>query len=137
MLDCRPKSCPFISPTAESVIMAPQPSDGLSFSARDLLTRLVREDGAIRGKITSLMEPLWFHRGTGPEITVEIADVRELVQSGLIEFWKHAIQSEEELYRASPAGRESAGKNAVADAARSARPYESRKPLFRQKQGGT
>jgi hypothetical protein len=114
-----------------------QPRDGLSFSARDLLTRLVREDGAIRGKFTSLTDPLWLHRGTNPEIALQIADVRELLQDGLIEFWKYAIQPEQELYRASAAGRKSAGRKAVADAASSARHYESRKPIFRTKQRGT
>jgi|ERR1700686_3366102 hypothetical protein len=98
-------------------------SDKLSFSARDLLTRLVREDGAIRGKITSLAEPLWFYRGTCPEIALQIEDVRELLQNGLIEFWKDSIQFGEELYRASAAGLEKAGRKAVADAARSATHY--------------
>ena len=37
-----------------------QLNDGLSFSARDLLTRLVREDCTIRGSVASLTEPLWF-----------------------------------------------------------------------------
>jgi hypothetical protein len=97
--------------------------DGLSFSARDLLTRLVREDGAIRGKITNLTEPLWFRRGTCPEIAVQIADVRELLQNGLIEFWKDSTQFQEQLYRASAAGLERAGRKAVADAARSAMHY--------------
>ena len=72
----------------------PQPSDKLSFSARDLLTRLVREDCAIRGKVTILAEPVWFHQGTCPEITLQIADVRELSQHGFIEFWKEWIQPE-------------------------------------------
>ena len=99
-------------------------SDGLSFSARDLLARLVREGGAIRGKITSLTEPLWFHRGMCPEVTVQIADVRELMQHGAIEFWKHGIQPGDELYRASTAGQERAGRNAVADAIRSATQYD-------------
>ena len=98
-------------------------SDKLSFSARDLLTRLVREDGAIRGKITNLAEPLWFHRGTCPEIAVQIEDVRELLQNGLIEFWKDSIQFGEELYRASATGLERAGRRAMADAARSATHY--------------
>ena len=97
--------------------------DGLSFSARDLLTRLVREDGAIRGKITNLTEPLWFRRGTCPEIAVQIADVRELLQNGLIEFWKDSTQFQEQLYRASVVGLERAGGRAVADAARSATHY--------------
>ena len=99
-------------------------SDNLSFSARDLLTRLVREDGAIRGKITNLAEPLWFHRGTCPDIAAQIEDVRELLQNGLIEFWKDSIQFGEELYRASAKGLERAGKRAVADAARSAAHYD-------------
>ena len=102
-------------------------SDGLSFSARDLLMRLVREDGAIRGKITSLTEPLWFHRGTCPEIAVQMADVRELLQNGLIEFWKDWIESGEQLYRASASGAKEAGSKAITDAARSATHYKYRK----------
>jgi hypothetical protein len=98
-------------------------SDALSFSALDLITRLVREDGAIRGKITSLVEPLWFHCGGRPETALEIADLRELLLNGLIEFWKDWIPSGEELYHASAAGKESAGPDAVADAARSATRY--------------
>jgi len=101
----------------------PQPIDEISFAARDLLARLVREDGAIRGRITSISEPLWFHVGCCPEIAIRVADVRELLQHGLIEFWKDWIQPGEELYRASGAGREMAGAKAVADAARSATQY--------------
>jgi hypothetical protein len=104
-------------------VSPPQPGDEMSFSARDLLTRLVREDGAIRGRITNLSEPLWFHLGSCPEIAVQIADVRELLHHGLIEFWKDWIQPREELYRASETGRERAGKNAIADAAKSATNY--------------
>ena len=120
-----------------SCISPPQPSDGLSFSARDLLTRLVREDGAIRGKITNLTDPLWFHQGTCPEIAVQIMDVRELLQHGLIEFWKDWIQPGQELYRGSEAGREKAGKRAVADADRSARHYVYQKQSRGQKRYGT
>lgn len=112
-------------------------SDGLSFSARDLLTRLVREDGSIRGKITSLTEPLWFHQGNCPEIAVQIADVRELLQNALIEFWKDWIQYGEELYRASAAGRKGAGRKAVADAARSATHYDCQEQSPGQKRRGT
>jgi hypothetical protein len=120
-----------------SCISPTPPSNGLSFSARDLLTRLVREDGAIRGKITSLTDPLWFNQGTCHEIAVQITDVRELLQHGLIEFWKDWIQPGQELYRASEAGREKAGKKAVADAARSARHYAYQKKSPGQKRYGT
>src|ERR1700737_4230623 len=99
-------------------------SDGLSFSACDLLTRLVREDGTIRGKIPSLTEPLWFHRGACPGTPVQTADGRELLRNGLIEFWKDWIQSGEQLYRVSAAGQERAGRKAVADAAKSATHYD-------------
>ena len=119
-----------------SCISPTQQSDGLSFSARDLLTRLVREDGAIRGKITSLTDPLWFHQGTCPEIAVQITDVRELVQNRLIEFWKDWIQPGQELYRASKAGREKAGKKAVADATRSATHYVYQKQSLAHKRRG-
>jgi len=110
-----------------------QRSEGLSFSARDLLTRLVREDGVIRGKTTNLTDPLWFHQGTCPEIAVQITDVRELLQHGLIEFWKDWIQPGQELYRPSEAGREKAGKKAVADAARSATHYVYQKQSLAHK----
>jgi len=114
----------------------PQSGDVISFSARDLLTRLVREDGAIRGRITSLGEPLWFHLGSCPEIAVQVADVRELLQHGLIEFWKDWIQPGEELYRASETGREMAGTKAVADAARSATNYIQQKQSRGRKRNG-
>ena|SRR5256885_1923542 len=117
-------------------LLPPEPSDKISFSARDLLTRLVREGGAIRGRIISLTEPLWFHRGTSPDSAVEIAVVRELLQTGLIEFWMNSIQGEE-LYRASQAGRERAGKKAVADAAQSAKHYVHQKLSPARKRRGT
>ena len=97
--------------------------DGLSFSARDLLMRLVREDSAIRGKITNLSEPLWFHPGGYPELAVQIADVRELLQHGLIEFWANWSQRGEELYKPSKTGIKAAGPQAVADARWSATIY--------------
>jgi hypothetical protein len=115
----------------------PQASAELSFSARDLLTRLVREDGVIRGKITNLTDPLWFHQGTCPEIALQIEDVRELLQNGLIEFWMDWIQSGQELYRATEAGREKAGKKAVADAARSATHYVYKKQSLAHKRRGS
>jgi len=128
---------PNVSTPGAGIIAVPKEdipmSDGLSFSARDLLTRLVREDGAIRCEITSLTEPLWFHRGACPEIAVQIADVRELLQNGFIEFWKDSIQPGEELYRASAAGLERAGRKAVADAARSATHYDCQKQSPGQK----
>ena len=40
-----------------------KPECGLSFSARDPLMRLVRENRAIRGKIKTLSEPQWVHQG--------------------------------------------------------------------------
>lgn len=95
----------------------------LSFSARDLLIRLVRENRAIRGRITTLSEPLWLHDGGYPEPTVQIADVRELLDQGLIEFSAHWCQRGEELYKASNEGRKAAGPGAVAQAKRSAAIY--------------
>jgi hypothetical protein len=95
----------------------------LSFSAHDLLMRLVREDRAIRGKITTLSEPLCVHRGGYPEATVQLADVRELLQHGLIEFDSKWFQRGEELYKASKAGMRAAGPGAVAHAKRSATIY--------------
>jgi hypothetical protein len=96
---------------------------GLSFSARDLITHLVREDGSIRGKISSLGGPLWLHLTGYPDKDVELSDVRELLQNGLIAFWKAGFLDGEELYRPSAAGKDVAGTKAVADAARSARHY--------------
>lgn len=72
---------------------------GLNFSARDLPMRLVRDDRSIRGKITTLCEPLWLHRGGYPEPAVLLADVHELLQHGIIEFsskvasgWRGVVQ---------------------------------------------
>lgn len=87
---------------------------GLSFSARDLLIRLVREDRSIRGRITTLCEPLWVHRGGYPEPVVQLADVRELLQHGLIEFSSKWSQRGEELYKASTAGIRAVGQEAAA-----------------------
>lgn len=95
----------------------------LSFSARDLLIRLVRENRAIRGWITTLSEPLWLHHGGYPEPAVQIADVRELLEHGLIEFSAKWFQRGEELYKPSKAGIRAAGTKAVAQAARSAAIY--------------
>jgi hypothetical protein len=95
----------------------------LSFSARDLLIRLVRENGAIRGRITSLPEPLWLHHGGYPEPEVQIADVRELLDHGLIEFSAKWFQRGEELYKPSKAGIREAGPEAVAHARRSGTIY--------------
>ena len=95
----------------------------LSFTARDLLVRLVRENRAIRGRITTLAEPLWLHHGGDPEPGVEIADVRELLDHGLIEFSAKWFQRREELYKPSKAGIQVAGPKAAAQAARSAAIY--------------
>jgi hypothetical protein len=95
----------------------------LSFSARDLLVRLVRENRAIRGRLTVLSEPLWLHRSGYPEPAVQIADVRELLDQGLIEFSAQWFQRGEELYRPSTAGIRAAGLEAVAHAKRSAATY--------------
>jgi hypothetical protein len=95
----------------------------LSFSARDLITRMVRENGSVLGMISNLEEPMLFRRpGTGDE-HLQLSDVQELVLNGLIIFWKHAGLNHEELYRPSEAGKKTAGAKAIADAQRSARPY--------------
>ena len=99
------------------------PECGLSFSARDLLTRLVRENRAIRGKIETLSEPLWVHEGGYPEPVARISDVRELLQSGFIEFSAKSCQAGEELYKPSKSGIRAAGPDAVADATKSATVY--------------
>ena len=66
----------------------------LSFSARDLLIRLVRENRAIRGRLTVLSEPLRLHRGGYPEPAVQIADARELLDHGLIDFRRNGFSVE-------------------------------------------
>jgi hypothetical protein len=99
------------------------PECGLSFSARDLLVRLVRQNLAIRGKFKTLSEPLWIHRGGNPEPAAQIADVSELLQCRLIEFSAKWDQSGEELYKPSKAGIIAAGPQAVADATKSATVY--------------
>ena len=96
---------------------------GLSFSAHDLLMRLVRENRAIRGKITKLAEPLWFHHGSYPEAAVQIADVRELLQHRLIEFSAKWFQRGEELYKPPEAGIRAAGPDVVAHTKRSSTIY--------------
>jgi hypothetical protein len=101
----------------------PNPEYGLSFSARDLLMRLVRQNLAIRGKIKILSEPLWVHRGGNPEPAAQIVDVRELLQYRLIEFSAKWGQRGEELYKPSKAGIIAAGPEAVADASKSATIY--------------
>ena len=95
----------------------------LSFSARDLLIRLVRENRAIRGRITTLSEPLWLHHGGYSEPAVQIADVRELLDHGLIEFSAKWFQRGEELYKPSKASIRAAGPEADAHAARSGAIY--------------
>jgi hypothetical protein len=95
----------------------------LSFSACDLLIRLVRENRAIRGRLRVLSEPLWLHRGGFPEPAVQIADVRELLDHALIEFSAKWFQRREELYKPSKAGIRAAGPEAVAHATRSAAIY--------------
>jgi hypothetical protein len=104
-------------------VAMPNSEYGLSFSARDLLMRLVREDRSIRGKITTPCEPLWVHGSGYSEAAVQLADVRELLQHGLIEFSSKWYQRGEELYKASKAGMRAAGPEAVAHARRSAKIY--------------
>jgi len=89
----------------------------LSFCARDLLIRLVRATATIRRDPTNPAEPLWFHNNGCVEVTVQVADVNELLQSGLIEC------ESEQVYRVSAAGKRIAGLAARADAARSAATY--------------
>jgi hypothetical protein len=97
--------------------------NALSFSARDLLVRLVRENRAVRGRLTTLSEPLWLHPGGYPEPAVQIAVVRELLHHGLIEFSANWFQRGEDLYKPSKAGIRAAGPEAVAHATRSAAIY--------------
>jgi hypothetical protein len=81
----------------------------LSFSARDLLVRLVRTDASIRGNPTNSAEPLWFHNGRCLESALQIEDVRELLRAGLIEPKSEWCRSEQELYRPSAEGKRTAG----------------------------
>lgn len=106
-----------------SQVAASGPEFPLSFSAQDLLMRLVREDLAIRGTITNLSEPLCVHRGGYPQAALQLADVRELLQHAFIEFSSMWSQRGEELYKASKAGIKAAGPEAAADARRSAATY--------------
>ena len=92
----------------------------LSFSARDLITLLVREDGSIRGKIADSM---WLHRTGCPDRAVALSDVGELLLGGLIVSRKLGLVDSEELYRPSAAGNNLAGTKAIADAERSATQY--------------
>jgi hypothetical protein len=101
----------------------PACEDGLSFSARDLITRLVRENGSIRGNISSPGKPVWLDRPGNPDKALELSDVRELLLDGLIVSWKAGLLDGEEHYRPSAAGEQVAGPKAAADAARSARKY--------------
>jgi hypothetical protein len=90
----------------------------LSFSARDLLARLVRTGATIRGDPTSATEPVWFCVDRCLKVALQVADVRELMQAGLIE------RQREQLYLASAEGRKAEGRSgAAADAARSATAY--------------
>lgn len=93
----------------------------LSFFARDLLIRLVRENRAIRGRVTALCEPLWLHPGGWPEPPVQIADVCELLDHGLIEFSAKGLQPG--VYKPSKAGVRMAGPGPLADAIKSAAIY--------------
>lgn len=95
----------------------------LSFSARDLLIRLVRENRAVRGKVTALSDPLRLHRGGCPEPELQIADVRELLDHGLIQFSATWFKRGEELYTPSKAGMRAAGPGPLADAIKSAAIY--------------
>jgi len=95
----------------------------LSFSARDLLVRLVRANASIRSNPANPAEPLWFHDGRCLEVAVQIADQRELLQAGLIEHQSESCRPEEEEYRPSAEGRRTAGWQAIADAAKSAPSY--------------
>jgi hypothetical protein len=95
----------------------------LSFSARDLLARMVRANAAIRGNPTNPGEPLRFHSGGCLEGALEIADVHELLQAGLIKYQSEGCQSGQNLYRASEEGKRIAGPEAIADAAKSAAAY--------------
>jgi hypothetical protein len=95
----------------------------LSFSARDLLVRLVRTNASIRSNPASPAERLWFHDGRCLEVAVQIADKCELLQAGLIEYQSDPCRSKEGLYRPSAEGRRTAGWQAVADAAKSGASY--------------
>jgi hypothetical protein len=96
---------------------------GLSFSARDLITQLVRQNGSIRGKTSSFEGPLWLRRAGYPDKEVQLSDVRELLINHLIAFWRAGLLNDEEFYRPSAEGKKVAGTKAVADAERSTRQY--------------
>ena len=89
----------------------------LSFSAKDLLTRLVRSGATIRGNPTIPAEQLWLHNDRCLELPLNIEDVLELLQVGLIEY------QSEKRFRVSAEGKKVAGREAVADSTRSATLY--------------
>ncbi len=95
----------------------------LGFSARDLITQLVREDGSIQGNLSRLEDPVWLHRAGYPNKPVQHSEVRELLLYGLIEYWKAGPVIGHDLYRPSTAGQKAAGTRAAADAERSARRF--------------
>jgi hypothetical protein len=97
--------------------------NGLSFSARDLITQMVREGGWIRGNRSRPLEPMCLHRTGCPDKSIQVSDVQELRLKDLIEFWKAGDADGDELYRPSAAGKTIAGAKAAADAERTARKY--------------
>ena len=89
----------------------------LSFSARDLLARLVRSEATIRCDLTTPAGAVWFCCPGCFEVALESVVVNELLQAGLIE------SQDTQRYRASAQGKKLAGRDAAADAARSAKGY--------------
>jgi hypothetical protein len=89
----------------------------LSFSAKDLLVRLVRATATIRCDPTNPKAPLWFHNDGCLEVALQVADVSDLLQAGFIECESGPV------YRVSAEGKRAAGWSAAADAAKSAATY--------------
>jgi hypothetical protein len=89
----------------------------LTFSAKDLLVRLVRATATIRCDPTDPKAPLRLHDDGCLEVALQVADVNELLQAGFIKRESGAV------YRVSVEGKRAAGWAAAADAAKSAATY--------------
>jgi hypothetical protein len=89
----------------------------LSFSAEDLLVRLIRANATIRGNPATSTEPPLFRNARCLEVAVSVADVRELLQFGLIEYQCECYRSERKVYRVSLEGKRLAGWQALVDVA--------------------
>jgi hypothetical protein len=89
----------------------------LSFSAKDLLVRLIRANATIRGDPATSEEPSWFRNAQCLEVAISVADVRELLQLGLLEYQCECYRPGRKVYRVSREGRRFAGWRSLIDVA--------------------